>query len=247
MPARNRGPQPNDHRLFGPKWRPVFRTAVHDCGWLLDRGYAEKSITQLVGNRYRLNARQRLAIQRVCASSTAVARRKRSEVDRAALQRATVQIDGFNLLILLESALAGGYVFIGRDGTWKDVASVHGTYKHVAQTEIALQLVGQYLQAAGVAKVHWYFDQPVSNSGRLKTRLRELATVHDWPWTVELVYNPDKAVAQAPGITVSSDSWVLDHSERWFNLAGAVLADRAGLQLIDLRQGDGGKGGGGDV
>ena len=163
-----------------------------------------------------------------------MATRRAKQVSFDDLRGTTVQIDGFNLLILLESALSGGYVFVGRDGSWKDVASVHGTYKRVAQTEPALLLVGQHLANAGVAKVHWYFDQPVSNSGRLKTQLRELAEQHAWPWTIELVYNPDKAVAEAPGISISSDSWVLDHSERWYDLADAVLRERPGLNLLDL-------------
>ena len=234
MPSRNRGKQPNDDRLFGPKWHPVFRRAVADHGWLLERGYAEKSVTQLVGNRYRLNARQRLAIQRVSASDAQVKARRAKRIETAVLRDATVVIDGFNLLILLESALSGAYVFVGRDGSWKDIASVHGTYKRVRQTETALHLVGAHLHTAGVARVHWYFDQPVSNSGRLKTQLRELAEQHAWPWVIELVYNPDKAVAEAPGISVSSDSWVLDHSVQWYNLAAAVLDDLPDLNLVDL-------------
>ena len=234
MPTRNRGKQPNDDKLFGPKWHAAFRAAADDYGWLLGRGYAENSVTQLVGNRYRLNARQRLAIQRISASDADLAARKAKAVDVAALSGTTVQIDGFNLLILLESALSGGYIFKGRDGSLKDIASVHGTYKRVVQTEAAVLLVGQHLRAAGVAAVHWYLDQPVSNSGRLKTMLRETAEAHGWPWMIELVYNPDKAVAEAPGISVSSDSWVLDHSVQWYNLAAAVLDDHPDLNLVDL-------------
>ena len=234
MPTRNRGKQPNDDKLFGPKWHAAFRNAANDYGWLLGRGYAENSVTQLVGNRYRLNARQRLAIQRISASDADAAARKAKAVDIAALSEATLQIDGFNLLILLESALSGGYIFRGRDGSLKDIASVHGTYKRVVQTEAAVLLVGQHLRAAGVAAVHWYLDQPVSNSGRLKTMLRETAEAHGWPWMIELVYNPDKAVAEAPGISVSSDSWVLDHSTQWYNLPAALLAGRPALNLLDL-------------
>ena len=132
-------------------------------------------------------------------------------------------IDGFNLLILLESALGGAVVLTGRDGTYRDLGSVHGTYKHVRHTEPALLRTGEALRAA--AAVTWYFDQPVSNSGRLKTRLRELAATHGFDWAVELVYNPDRTLIDLPDETVviTSDSWVLDECGAWCNLGRELL------------------------
>ena len=102
MPSRNRGKQPNDDKLFGPKWHPVFRRAVEEHGWLLGRGYAEKSVTQLVGNRYRLNARQRLAIQRVSASEADVATRRAKQVSFDDLRK-----KGQRMLIIETSGLDG--------------------------------------------------------------------------------------------------------------------------------------------
>ena len=50
-------------------------------------------------------------------------------------------IDGFNLLILIESALAGGIILIGRDGCCRDLAGLHGTYRDVAETRTAAELI----------------------------------------------------------------------------------------------------------
>ena len=115
---------------------------------------------------------------------------------RQDLQGATVAIDGFNLLILLEGALSGAYLFKGLDGVYRDISGVHGSYKRVAQSEKAIDLVGQTLAELGVQKVCWYLDKPVSNSGRLKVRLFEKAVAAGYDWEVELVYNPDRAVAE---------------------------------------------------
>jgi len=139
------------------------------------------------------------------------------------LQGATVAIDGFNLLILLEGALSGAYLFKGLDGVYRDISGVHGSYKRVAQSAKAIDLVGQTLVALGVQKVYWYLDKPVSNSGRLKVRLFEKAAAAGYDWEVELVYNPDKAVAEHHGITISADGWVLDESKKWFNLTAYLL------------------------
>ncbi|MEO0732795.1 MAG: DUF434 domain-containing protein, partial [Bacteroidota bacterium] len=184
------------------------------------------SALQLIGNHHRLDKRQRQAVGRGAASDQAVAERRRKEVSLAALTGRPVAIDGFNLLILLESAGGGAVILQGRDGTFRDLASVHGTYKHVRQTVPALLSVGEALRHA--SSVTWYLDQPVSNSGRLKTQLRELAEEHDFAWTVELVYNPDKELVALPEehVVVSSDSWVLDGAGSWCNLGRGLLAGR---------------------
>ena len=73
-----------------------------------------------------------------------------------ALQNQTVVIDGFNLLILLEGALSGAYLFKGMDGVYRDIAGVHGSYKRVQKTEAAIDLIGTTLADFGVQKIHWF-------------------------------------------------------------------------------------------
>lgn len=228
---RNRGPQPNDVVHFSEKFYPALSSAVDDLSWLLTRGYGIDSALQLVGNNYRLNKRQRQAVGRVSASDDAIRLRKSRCHSLKRIAGRHVAIDGFNLLILLESAGGGSIVLQGRDGALRDLASVHGTYKHVKQTIPALLEVGKALQPA--ASVTWYFDAPVSNSGRLKTMLRELDEEHGFNWTVELVNNPDRTLIDLPNdiFLISSDSWILDDGGPWVNL-GAELLSGASLVVL---------------
>ena len=223
---RNRGKQSNDDQYFAPTWHPTFRDAADDLGHLLGRGYAPHSALQLVGNRYRLNKRQRNAIFRISASPQSIAQRRAREWSSAQVAGQAIDIDGFNLLILLESALSGAYLFRGRDGTFRDISSVHGSYKRVQKTEAAILLLGRLLSEWGVGPVHWYLDQPISNSGRLKSRLRELSEEANWDWRVDLVYSPDKVLAESENLAVSTDAWILDRAARWWNL-GALIINRA--------------------
>ena len=226
MTTRNRGKEGSDDRLFGdPKMQKKLKEACKDMCYLLSRGFAEKSSVQLVGNRYKLNARQQKALQGMSASEQQLKRRTTHRVTKEKLQGKTAIIDGFNLLIILESALSGAYVFKGLDGCYRDVSSVHGTYKRVQKTEDALLLIGNTLNSFGISRVHWIFDKPVSNSGRLKTMLRELAEKEDFPWEIVLDNNPDKVVAESSAIAISSDSWVLDRAKEWFNLAGYLIEE----------------------
>lgn len=159
----------------------------------------------------------------MAVARSAVSSRKAKACTAQDLQDTTVVIDGFNLLILLEGALSGAYLFKGLDGVYRDISGVHGSYKRVAQSEDAIDLVGRTLASLGVQKVFWYLDKPVSNSGRLKMRLLEKAEAADYDWEVELVYNPDKAVAENAGITISADGWVIDESAKWFNMTAYFL------------------------
>ena len=132
-------------------------------------------------------------------------------------------IDGFNVLILLESALSGAYLFKGLDGCYRDVSSVHGTYKKVKQTPKAIQLIANFLQENKVKKAIWIFDKPVSNSGRLKTMLGEFANEHQLNWEIILNNNPDKMIAESNQIAISSDAWILDNSISWCNMVRHIV------------------------
>ena len=146
MTTRNRGKQSNDDKWFASKWHPIFAEAVNDFCYFLSRGYAENSVLQIVGNRYKLNKRQRNAILRISSSDQEINTRNQSICQIADIKNKIIDIDGFNLLILLESALSGAYIFKGRDGTYRDISSVHGSYKRVRKTENAILLVGNTLK-----------------------------------------------------------------------------------------------------
>ncbi len=89
---------------------------MHDLCWLLDHGYASNSSSELVGNRHHLTSRQRLAVTR-CACSTASAQQRRErELAPKNLRGRELWLDGYNILTVLESALCGGVVLLGRDG-----------------------------------------------------------------------------------------------------------------------------------
>ncbi|WGD35879.1 DUF434 domain-containing protein [Olleya sp. YS] len=218
---RNRGKNSNDDTLFGSETiQQKLIEAIVDMHYLLTRGYAEKSSLQLVGNKHRLTVRQQQAVRGMSASQQQIERRQYHEISFDNLDTQTIIIDGFNLLIILESALSGAYVFKGLDNCYRDLSGVHGTYKRVQQTENALLLVGNLLKNHDVI---WIFDKPVSNSGKLKTMLREIAEEHHFNWEVILENNPDKVLAESEHIVVSSDAWVLDRADRWLNLGAYII------------------------
>ena len=222
--TRNRGQHPNDTKIFAPKWQPIFKDAVDDLCYLLSRGYGGNSAVEIVGNRYQLNKRQRMAVSRMAASDAEILNRRSKQITAEKLEGQVVEIDGFNLLILLENALSGAYIFQCRDGTYRDISSVHGSYKRVTKTAFAIELVGEVLQQLRVQKVRWLLDSPVSNSGRLLHFLAELSERKGYNWEMKLVFDPDKVLAISQLVVISSDGEILNSAQRWFNL-GEYLVD----------------------
>jgi hypothetical protein len=123
----------------------------------------------------------------------------------------------------------------GRDGCVRDMASLHRSYRKVEETMPAIRLIGSTLHELGATPVSWYFDAPISNSGRLRGILYTEAECHGWDWSVELLPNPDKPLAASEEVVATADSWILDRAERWFNLPAHILAEMASPpEVLDL-------------
>lgn len=220
---KHRGPHPEDLRLFGAAHTAALQAATRDLSWLLSHQYAIPSSLKLVGDRYALDSRQRLGVARCACSDQAVFDRRKSQIDSSQLAGNDLWIDGYNVLTTVEAALAGGVILLGRDGCYRDMASMHGNYRKVLETVPAIQQIGKCLATWQVHRCHWLLDQPVSNSGRLREILLALAEEHGWQWQVELVPDPDRILHASTEIVASSDSQILNTAGRWFNLARAVI------------------------
>jgi len=230
----HRGPHPDDARLFAPDQWPRLRDAVRDLSWLLSREYASKSALKIVGDRYQLDQRQRNAVARCACSDEARDRRERSRVSLTDLVGITLLVDGYNVLTSIEAALAGGVILRARDGCFRDLASIHGTWRKVDETIPGVELLGRFLHQMRLRNVVWYLDSPVSNSGRLKTMLREIATSHGWPWEIELVADPDSILRETDELIATADSAILDRCQRWVNLARSTIEHLVpGARVID--------------
>lgn len=226
MPDRrqHRGAHPEDGRLFAPAAWPRLRAAVTDLSYLLGREYNDRSALKIVGDRYALTERQRAGVMRCACSDSSLRRRRERQAAPADLRGRTVLLDGFNVLLTVEVALSGGVVLCARDGCYRDLASVHGSYRKVEETLPALRVLGAVLADLGAGRCRVYLDSPVGNSGRLRALIETTAAAAGWPWTVELVPSPDSVLVEAADIVATADSVILDRCARWVALAREAVA-----------------------
>lgn len=177
-----------------------------------------------------------MALKRSAVAPANAARR------RAGLQQlagARVAVDGFNILVTAEAALAGAVLLRGRDGRTRDLASVHGTWRRMEETSQALALLSRVLEPA--AEVCWVLDRPVSNSGRLAGWVRERG------WQAELSDRADsrlRTLGLEGWCVATADGPLLDRLPTSCDPIAGLLADpalaRTREQIVDLSEGSAG-------
>lgn len=222
---RHRSAHLGDKVLFNDENLLRLRKAVYDLCWLFNRGYARHSAIKLVGDHYQLPKRQRLAISRAACSDESREIRAAKCLPIEAIKDRRLVIDGLNLIITIETVMAGGVVLRCRDGCIRDIASIHGTYQQVHETVNAIAVIGRALEFFEPENILWIFDRPVSNSGRLAIMVREIAEAQGWNWQTALMDNPDQFIIRSDQIAITSDSVILDEAGQWVNLVAYIVGN----------------------
>ncbi|MFW2390440.1 MAG: DUF434 domain-containing protein [Polyangiales bacterium] len=235
---RHRGPHPQDEELFSETQVPVLRQATADLSWLRSRGYSDAASIKLVGDRFQLRARQRVAVGRCACSDSARTARRARQRSPDAVEGQPLLIDGLNVITSIEVALAGGALFLGRDACLRDMASFHGNYRLVEETERAAMVLVDLVESLKPSEATMYIDRPVSNSGRLAETMRASATARGSRLRAETQDRVDEILKDSTALVATADSAILDRSGDWVNLARlAIERNRAELEplwLLDL-------------
>ncbi len=197
--------------------------AARDLRYLLEWGYPRERVLTLVGDRYRLQAPERELLRRgVCAPSRARQRRQRLLALAGCAGRA-VGIDGHNVLITLESALAGRRLVLADDGAVRDIAGLGRHHRPGELTWRAARLLARSLARAGVASVAAWFDAPISKSGELAARVEDILEQNGVPARARAVPVPERELLRHQGPVATSDSDLLDRVAQPLDLAGEII------------------------
>lgn len=227
-----RGYVPSDQKEFTGIQLEHLKEAAKDTRYLLERGYAVKNATTFVGNHYMFSERQRLALARSVSCKEDIEKRKEKLIVKEA-KGMTVHIDGFNTIISLEVALSGSLLFHCSDGTIRDLAGLRGTYRIIDKTEQAVHLILNRLQELEISKAIFYLDAPVSNSGRLKALILQIADEYDFDVSVEVINDVDRVLEKLPGV-ISSDAIILNKCKSWINLVPAIVSELSDTWVVQL-------------
>ncbi len=223
-----RGYVPKDELSFSPEAIARMKTASRHVCYLLDEGYDLKQASTFVGNHFLLSERQRMAIVRSVASAGQLRNRKAKE--KSSQEAAEVWIDGFNTVITLEVLFSDSLLFECMDGTVRDLAALRGTYRIIPQTEKAVHALFDTLKEQNIKTAHILLDEPVSNSGRLKTLLADIGEGYPFDLDIQLLKAVDSALWDKDNV-ITTDSIILDHCIGWFNLL-KICAQKHGAKTL---------------
>ena len=212
-----RGYVPEDERNFSAEALEIMRTASRHIFYLINEGYDLKQASVFVGNHFLLSERQRLAIMRSLATDSQLKLRREKQVRLAEISGQEVWVDGFNTIITLEVFFSDSILLSCMDGTIRDLAALRGTYRLIPETSKAIRLMCDILKEANVGKVNILLDQPVSNSGRLKTRIADIAEGDPFDLDIQVRKDVDRELYHKENV-ITSDSVILDHCVSWINL-----------------------------
>lgn len=229
MDAR-RGFVPEDEIYFSKESLETLRKASGHVAYLLNEGYDKKQAATFVGNHFLLSERQRLAIVRSVAAKEQLKDRAAKRVSLKELSGKTVWIDGFNTIITLEVLLNRSTLLQCMDGTIRDLAALRGTYRLIPETEEAIRRMLQALQDAEIKEAKILLDQPVSNSGRLKTLIAEVGEEFTMKLDIRITKEVDREL-YGKEYVITSDSIILDRCASWVNLTGEILKNEMDLAI----------------
>lgn len=235
--AARRGYVPDDERNFSPESIEKLRVASRHVLYLINEGYDLKQASTFVGNHFLLSERQRLAVMRSLATAEQLAMRKAKLLTAAEAAGRDVWIDGFNTVITLEVLKCDSILFSCMDGTVRDLASLRGTYRIIPETEDAVRLLFDSLEEMEIHSATVLLDQPVSNSGRLKALIAELAVEYPFDLDIQIQKDVDRELYEKENV-ISSDSIILDRCLSWINLAAVCMErqNRQGLRVWDYQK-----------
>ena len=152
----------------------------------------------------------------VVASDTAC-RRRSKVVPLEALGKKAVFVDGYNVLIIVESILAGCDVYLSDDGFLRDTRGIFRSYRASEFTVPALSEILDILTKAGPERVEVLLDQQIGMSGQLAAQIGEMMAKRG-SWTARTVRDCDRQLKTEQGIVATADGNVIDASSQVIDL-----------------------------
>ena len=213
----------------------TLRIAAEDFLYLLDRSYPRKAGLQLVGNRYNLNALHREVLHRGVFARKEARERRQRLVDIGRLVDFKLLVDGHNVLITVESGLAGRLLIAANDGLFRDVAGVSHRYRISTLTHEAIEAIFRILQEYPPKETLFFLDAPIRQSGELAAALRSAMNKCNLSGGAQALKVPEIRLKGGEDVVASSDSAVLDEVQKGFDLAAAVIKSLPRrINLIDF-------------
>ncbi len=178
---------------------------------------------EIVGRRFSLRKMEVVALSKLVRPPEESLRNSLKVVPARCVSGRDLGIDGFNVLITLEAALSGQPVYVCSDGMVRDLSLAYSSYRPSERFDEAVQLLDEVIKQLRPGKAVIYLDSPISKSGRIAGKIREVIDDAD----VIVSKRVDSDILNHE-IVASSDSRVISHATCIVDLPRVAL-DRIGI------------------
>jgi hypothetical protein len=193
---------------------------IHDLRFLLNRGYNKDPAIKIVADKYRLTKKQRNFLLRAVFSKEEAKEHKKKIIKNVSGKE--LFVDGYNVLITVESHLKKKEIFVSDDGFVRDVSATFGKYRITKTTPKAIGMILGEIKKMGPGKVTFIFDLQVSFSGELCKMFKEKMKGLEIKGTAKTAKNTDYVIANSRGIVCTSDRAIIKKANKVLDLAGKV-------------------------
>lgn len=207
-----------------------LRDAICDLRFLLNRGYNRDAALNLVANRHRLASRQRnFLLRAVFSGEEAKIGRRKITLE---IKNKELIIDGYNVLITVETALKGEEAFLCDDGVVRDAAASYGKHRITNITEKATALILESLAREQIKSALFVFDSQVSKSGELCKLVRKKIANMKIRGEAKAIKAVDYALVQSKDkVVCSSDRAVIKKAKRVLDLPRLAIGEAKLIKL----------------
>ena len=175
----------------------------------------------------------RFVLTRVVASSTVAASRKNKRISVGELGGRTVAIDGYNVLITVESLILGAPVYLCDDGFLRDTRGIFRRYRFSDHTTFALSEILSILKESGIDRAEFLLDQQISRSGALAAKIRDMMAEHEVPGSAKTAKEVDRRLKLADRPVATGDGAIIDEACEAIDLP-AEVAMRRRIKVVVL-------------
>ncbi|WP_135606203.1 DUF434 domain-containing protein [Methanococcoides sp. NM1] len=195
-----------------------------DIRYLLSRGYTRKSAVTFVSNHYRLTEQERHILTRLVVSPEIADNRSKKKLGCSQLKGCDVFVDGYNVLITIETALKNEPIWFADDGFLRDTSGIFRNHKITDTTCMAVDEMLSTLSTLKVTSATILLDSQMSNSGKLAQFILKRSKDHTFKADARTSKHvdfdlkeagPHAVIATADSIIVDAVDKVVDITECW--------------------------------
>jgi hypothetical protein len=209
--------------------------AARDLRYLLARGYNRETSLKFVSDKYQLLKLEKMMLYRAIYDYERAKNHKAKLINFDEVRDKEIVIDGYNVIITLESGLKGKILIECDDGFVRDISAIHGKHRITEFTLKAIDLIIEKLKEINLKNVIFVLDSKVSKSGELASLIRKKLTESKIEGTAYTAKKADVFSLSFKSIIASSDAVIIEKAYKVLDLAGIILKNKLGNRIINIR------------